>query len=421
MNTVEINDKEKQLRSEAQTMIDNAKVEGRKLNEDETVRFEAIQKELLEVKENRAALDKQLAELNKEVKVEQRKQEINTKTNMSETKEFRLLSAINDIVNNRTIDEVDMEVIKRGRDQMTQSGQSYSGQIQLPVATRALDNNISAVHNFTAETYNGGHEAVQTDKLDILGGLYSNLGATMAGATIMTGLVGNVEIPKYSGTTVGWGTEFSEAGAGTGTFSSVQLTPKRLTAFVDISKQFLIQTSDAAEAMLRQDITNALSAELERVIFKVSAATTNAPARIATSATTIHKATALADWAGVIENLEKANFYGDFRVVISPALKADLRACSVDSGSGRFLFEDGELDGYPTIVDSNVEGDDVNGHYGFAGVFNELILANWGSLDLTVDPYSQARYGKVRIVVNAYVDAALRRDGAIKAITYSAN
>lgn len=416
MNTVEINDKEKQLRSEAQTMIDNAKVEGRKLNEDETVRFEAIQKELLEVKENRAALDKQLAELNKEVKVEQRKQEINTKTNMSETKEFRLLSTINDIVNNRTIDEVDMEVIKRGRDQMTQSGQSYSGQIQLPVATRALDGNISAVNKYTANTYNGGNEAVQTDKLDILGGLYANLGATQAGATVMTGLVGNVEIPTYSGTTVGWGTEFANASNGTGTFGSIQLTPKRLTAFVDISKQFLIQTSDAAEAMLRQDIINALSAELEKAIFKVSAATSNAPARIDTSATTITKATALADWAGIVSNLESANFYGDFRVVISPALKASLRGCSVDSGSGRFLFEDGELDGYPTIVSSNVESG-----YGFVGVFNELILANWGAIDITVDPYSQAAAGKVRIVVNAYVDAALRRAGAIQAFDYSAN
>ena len=416
MNTVEINDKEKQLRSEAQTMIDNAKVEGRKLNEDETVRFDAIQKELLEVRENRAALDKQLAELNKEVKVEQRKQEINTKTNMSETKEFRLLSAINDIVNNRTINEMDMEVIKRGRDQMTQSGQSYSGQIQLPVATRALDGNISAVNKYTANTYNGGNEAVQTDKLDILGGLYANLGATQAGATVMTGLVGNVEIPTYSGTTVGWGTEFANANNGTGTFGSIQLTPKRLTAFVDISKQFLIQTSDAAEAMLRQDIINALSAELEKAIFKVSAATSNAPARIDTSATTITAATALADWAGIVSNLESANFYGDFRVVISPALKASLRGCSIDSGSGRFLFEDGELDGYPTIVSSNVESG-----YGFVGVFNELILANWGAIDITVDPYSQAAAGKVRIVVNAYVDAALRRAGAIQAFDYSAN
>ena len=33
--------------------------------------------------------------------------------------------------------------------------------------------------------------------------------------------------------------------------------------------------------------------------------------------------------------------------------------------------------------------------------------------DLTVDPYTQAANGKVRLVINAYFDGAKRRNGAI--------
>lgn len=411
MNSVEINDKEKQLRSEAETIINAAKIEGRKLNDEENERFTNIQKELNEVKENRALLDKQLKELNKEAKVEVKRNEINKNTNMEENKNFRLLDTINAIVNNRQINDVDLEVIKRGQEQMKLSGQSYSGQIQMPVNTRSINGVITAGNVYTAGTYNGGKEAVPTDTFDIVTGLYGNLGLSAAGSTFMSGLIGNIEIPTYTGTTVGWGTEVADAANGTGTFGSVSMSPKRLTAYVDISKQFLIQTSDTAEQMLRQDIINALSAKIEKTLLQLTA-TDNAPAPIATTATHI---TTAEDWYGLISDLEDANFYGDFNVVISPALKASLRGVKLDSGSGKFLFEDGELDGYPTHVSSNV----YTGK-GYIGVFPELVIGQWGAIDIIVDPYSVAAAGKVRIVVNAYFDAALRREGAIKAFDYVA-
>ena len=55
----------------------------------------------------------------------------------------------------------------------------------------------------------------------------------------MTGLVGNVSIPKYSGSNVTWETEVGAASDGAGTFSEVELSPKRLTAYIDVSKQLL--------------------------------------------------------------------------------------------------------------------------------------------------------------------------------------
>jgi hypothetical protein len=48
-----------------------------------------------------------------------------------------------------------------------------------------------------------------------------------------------------------------------------------------------------------------------------------------------------------------------------------------------------------------------------AGDFSDLVIAQWGGLDITVDPYSQATNGKVRLIVNAYFDAAKRRDSLV--------
>lgn len=81
----------------------------------------------------------------------------------------------------------------------------------------------------------------------------------------MTGLVGNITIPVYNGGNVGWAGEIESASDGAGTFNEVTLEPKRITAYIDISKQFLIQDSVSAEALIRADIVRAISCKLEGV------------------------------------------------------------------------------------------------------------------------------------------------------------
>ena len=81
----------------------------------------------------------------------------------------------------------------------------------------------------------------------------------------MTGLVGNVSIPVYSGSNVAWAGEVAGATDGAGSFTEVNLEPKRITAYYDVSKQFLNQDSNSAEVLLRNDIVKALSEKLEKL------------------------------------------------------------------------------------------------------------------------------------------------------------
>ena len=113
------------------------------------------------------------------------------------------------------------------------SGQAFTGDIQLPVELRAI----------TAGTATAGQEVVAEDKIGLIEPLRESLVLVKAGATFLTGLVGDVSIPVYTGSNATWKGETAAADNGQGTFSEVTLSPKRLTTFIDISKQFLNQDS----------------------------------------------------------------------------------------------------------------------------------------------------------------------------------
>lgn len=321
----------------------------------------------------------------------------NKKINMGK---FSLIKAINDVVNNRNINEEALNVIEMGANEMRKSGLSFSGQIQLPVEERADLGAIAA----TQATY--GQEIVATDKLDILEPLRGKSILSEVGATFLTGLVGNVSIPAYSGSTCGWKGELETADDGKGTFDSVEFAPKRLTAYVDISKQFLMQDSVGAEEMLRADIVNALVGKLEQTIFGEEAGDANKPAGIFNGATIVEPSYEAACNA----EAELVDFRGEKKYVMSPTARAKFKQTTISGTKSdlRLLCENNEVNGLPVVSSSNV----VAGGYA-VGDFSELVVAQWGSIDLVVDPYTLATKNAIRLVINAYFDAKFRRDGAV--------
>ena len=347
-----------------------------------------------------------------ETPVEENKPEVQEETepkenrnNINNTKNihmsnFSLIKSINDVIANRNINEDALGVIEMGATEMRKSGLSFSGQIQLPVEERG-----DAV---AATVATDGKEIVATDKLNILSPLMGKSILAEAGATFLTGLVGNISIPNYTGSTCGWKGELEAADNGKGTFGSVELSPKRLTAYIDISKQFLAQDSVGAEEMLRADIVNALVAKLEQTIFGDAAGDNTKPAGIFNGAEVVAPS-----YQGVCEaEAAVTDYSGEKRFVMSPTAKSAFKQATISGTKSdlRLLLEDGEVDGYPVSDSSNV----VAGGYAF-GDFSELVVAQWGGIDIVVDPYTLATKNAIRLVINAYFDAKVRRDGAIKA------
>lgn len=314
--------------------------------------------------------------------------------------EFRLLNAINSIANNKTVDEVANAVIQNGTEEMRKSGLSYSGQIQIP--TSELRSTVTVA----AE----GEDVVATDLYDILEPLRAKNVLVQAGAKFLTNLVGDVQVPVMGAGNVTWEGETATAKDAGYTFSSMKLSPKRLTAYVDISKQFLIQDSKSAEALIRQDILNAINSKLEATILGSAAGSTTQPEGIFhLSEGTLDT---VSDYAGIADleaSIEDANVIGDCKYIMSNKAKAQYRTKIKGTNATGMILEGGAIDGTEVLNTSNVEG------FGVAyGDWSNLAIGQWGAIDLVVDPYTKAADGQVRLVVNAYFDAKVLRPEAIK-------
>ena len=331
---------------------------------------------------------------------EQRNNQTIISTNM--TKKFSLVKAINDVTNNRSLDDVAKEVVRKGAEEMRKSGLAIAGSIQLPVMEN-VDEEVRA-NGVLAQTATAGAENIATEKLDILEPLRANMVMSQAGATYLTGLVGNISIPAYTGSNVSWAGETAAAANGAGDWSEIKLQPHRLTAYVDVSREFLIQSSNDAEAMLRRDIIAALGNKLEATILGADAGTDEKPAGLFNGVTAMTTALKFGDIVDAEAELDAANVSGAYTYILSPKAKAALRTLSKDAGSGRFVLEDGEIEGSKALVSSNVAAKGM-----VVGDFTYYVIAQWGAIDLVVDNYSVATEGKVRLVVNAYFDAKPRR------------
>ena len=107
-------------------------------------------------------------------------------------------------------------------------------------------------------------------------------------------------------------------------------------------------------------------------------------------------------------DLENANVAGDIKFIVSPSAKAILKTTvkGANANAG-FIMQNGEVEGYEVLSSSAVASKGV-----IMGNFSDFVIGQWGGIELTVDPYTQADKGKVRLVVNAYFDAKPRRTSA---------
>ena len=96
--------------------------------------------------------------------------------------------------------------------------------------------------------------------------------------------------------------------------------------------------------------------------------------------------------------------------VINAAMRGHAKTTArFGSGTESTIWEAGNtMNGYRTEVTNQIANGDV-----FFGNFADLIIALWGGLDITVDPYSSSAKGGVRIVGFQDVDFILRNTASI--------
>lgn len=327
--------------------------------------------------------------------------------------QFSLIKAIRSKLDGKNYDELSTRIFEVGRNELRASGHMPAGDLVIPVEIRA---------DVLAGTATQGQEIVAEQKMAILPPLENKLVLAAAGATYLTGLVGNVSIPSYSGTTVAWKGEVIAADDGAGTFGEVGFSPKRLTAYLDVSKLFLAQDSVGAERMLLDNIASAVARKLESTILGVAAGSATQPQGMGYKITTgtdtkAAKAAATNKLLVALETaIDSANALANKLGYITNAsgrgiLKTTLKETGLP---GYICSEAGQVNGYPLYVTngcSGAAGTDAGDLVVF-GNWADLCIGQWGGFDITVDPFTVAKENKVRIVINAYFDAKGLRGSA---------
>jgi HK97 family phage major capsid protein len=420
---LELKDKRGLLQDENIALTKKIEKENRKLNEVEQKEFDT---RIEKIEELEAAI---------EIEEEKRKvdsDKVGKREMVAKEPEFRFMKAIYDLAEGNPQSEAARTMTQRGGEEFRKSNLAYNGKLTIPSSVPLTKEERAAIVSGQAHGTTAGGYAIAYDNKMVIPPLTNYLVLSQAGATFLTGLVGDVTIPTYSGTTVKWKGEVTSATDGAGTWGQVTLSPKRLTAFLDVSKMFLLQDAAGAEAMLKENIAKAVAVKLESTILGTGLLSTTIPAGIFNTLavhgpTTLTYATALARETAV--NTNNA-LLGNLAFITNAAGKGIAKGAMITTTYGdRHIMEDNEILGYPVYVSNGCAsgtgaGNDwstaactTTGGEGFVfGNWSDLLIGQWGGYDLLIDPYTQALLGTVRLVVNAYFDADLARSESFSAI-----
>jgi HK97 family phage major capsid protein len=279
-----------------------------------------------------------------------------------------------------------------------------------------------------------GSILVETEKRyepDMMSMLRNQLVTRQLGATWLNDLTGNVSFTRMTQRAKAtWKSEIATLDKSNFKFAADTMSPKRLGTFTIQSLQFLRQTSESVERLIREEIVYSIAEAVdEAAIFGTGAS--NQPMGILN-----HTGIAAINVPGIGTNggpltrgllialrtaLLKRNIRpgGNVKWLMNAATEGSLSNIPVITGSDKFILDtEGRLLQYPYVMSNIVPSDldkgtsvDVLSAIIF-GAWKELFIGQWGGIDLTVDPYTLATEGQIRIIAQAFFDILVHRPEA---------
>jgi HK97 family phage major capsid protein/HK97 family phage prohead protease len=355
-------------------------------------------------------LDEARAAFLENIQVEQKPvtgKEADIGLSQKEVREYSFLRAMNALANPGDRAAWDAAAFER---EVSEAGAKAAGK-----ASRGLfipSEILRHKRDLTAGTNNAGGFTVATELMaDSFIEMLRNRAIVMrAGATMMSGLVGNVAIPKQSAAaTAYWVAENNAPTESQQTLAQVTMSPKTVGAWTDISRRLLIQSSIDVEAMVRRDLAAVIALAVDTAALYGSGAS-NQPTGIKNQSGVNTKDFAATNptFAELVAMesevaIDNADL-GSLVYLFNPAQRGALKTTEKATNTAQFVWEPGNtVNGYRTETSNQVTAGDV-----FFGNFADLLVGMWSGLDLMVDPYSGSTAGTVRVVALQDVDIAVR-------------
>lgn len=283
-------------------------------------------------------------------------------------------------------------------------------------------------------TPTAGGNLVSTDLLaaNFIELLRNRMVVRQAGATMLSGLMGDIAIPRQSGgATAYW---VGEGGAPTESQQSVDqvaLSPDTVGAYTDYTRKLLLQSSIDVEMFVRNDLSSILALAIDLASLH-GTGSSNQPRGVAnvSGIGSVVGGTngAAPDWADIVDletevAVDNADV-GRLGYITNATVRGKLKQTEKATNTAMFVWNDTStpLNGYNAWVTNQVRSDlDKGSSVGvcsaiFFGNWADLIMAFWSGLDILVDPYTGGTAGTVRVIALQDVDIATRHPQSFSAM-----
>jgi HK97 family phage major capsid protein len=419
------------LMKQAREILELSKTDKRSLTGEELTKLEKIE----------ADIDGYSATIDAEVRQIQREAQSQSAPTLSEGEnrdldKFDLSKLINHLhrsakgSTSRSLDGIEAELIQEGEREARDAGIESSG-ILLPRAFVRREN-----RDLTATGGTGGDQGgmtIATEKRGLLDDFFNASVMRQAGATVLEGLKGNLDLPRIiAGTDPTKKAENAASDEVSPTTAMLSLSPKRLPAHIDVSERLLMQSSVALEAVLRGHLTTQMGAIQEKAFFHGSG--TNEATGIAGTAGigsvaggTNGAAPSLANIVELETAVDTTNaLLGNLHYVTNGQIRGKLKTTpKVASTDSVMLLGDSagsQLNGYTPLFTNAVSRTLTKGSASgvasaiFFGNFSDYVIGYWGGVSLEmVRDKTNAISGLYTLVASAYYDGGVVRPKSFSA------
>lgn len=410
MSVLELKETREALELKLEGIVSVADAEKRDLTEQESKDFDSLEAQVKSLNERIQVAER----MDKYRKVKKDKTVVAPE--QKSLGRYSISKAIREYSNGGRLTGLEAEMDQEARDKNSQITH-----IGIPHLTRATSVGSAA----------SAGNLVATDlSPSIIEALYPDPVIFRAGASRLDGLVGDLEIPKFTSEADGaWEGEVDANASTDPVTTKLSLSPNRYGAFTAISKQLLAQSPLIGDSMIAGFIRRATSRALDTQALIGSGSPITGITGLTDVGEVVADATngAAVTWQDLID-MESQIFVDNaegasMKYLMTPGLRGFLKATPKDAGSGMFLATQDGANGYEiltsTLLPSNgTKGTGTSLHTMIFGDFSQMIVGNWANgYDIVVDPYSGSKNAQVNIVVNSWWDIVFRHDESFCILT----
>lgn len=379
------------------------KTEDREFTADETTKFDGLIEEVERLTAELEKSEKQEAIRAKAANIKPTTFDLGTKEEDRVAKDYSFYEAIRTAMSGKPASGLIAEMNQEAAREMNGIGQTRRGQVSIPSTILRTAITENATTGIEGRSF---IDAVYSETI------INDLGVTRLDAVL------DQRIPIMGAVTTQWEGETDAAADGGSALSKVDLAPRRLASYVDVSKLATLQHGSVLEGLIRSNIARSVAAKVQYALF------------------TDDTANGSYEWLG--NNKTPVNG-GSLNAVVM-ALVEEVLGNNYEMPTNKFaistdLFNLAYTEAQVSGVSGLVVNDAIMGRMikfsnqiaqitskpvAYYGDWSKVMVAQFGAIDILYDPYTQAVSGKDRLVLNSFWDAALVKDAALSVGTYTA-